>query len=52
MNLEILFHVMYVNGITSIHLVKYFVAMMVNLCALDEAGFIFPTNSSPQYEKG
>lgn len=40
------------NGISSIHVVKYFVAMIMNLCPLDEVGDILPTRSNPHCEKG
>lgn len=36
----------------SIHLVKHSVAIIMNLCPLDEVGEIFPMRSSSHYEKG
>jgi hypothetical protein len=36
----------------STHLVKYLVAIIMNMCPLDEAGEILPMRSSPHCEKG
>ena len=33
------------NGMTSTHLVKYSLVVMMNLCPLEELGWILPTKS-------
>lgn len=50
MNFSIFFPVVYVKGIASTHLVKYSMAVKINLCPLEEVGLILPTRSNPHCE--
>lgn len=52
MNDDIYFPVTFVRGTASIHLVKYSVAVRMNLGPLEDEGFIFPTKSRPHSENG
>ena len=44
--------VAFLEGMASIHLVKYSVAVRIHLCCAEEAGCISPVKSRPHYKKG
>ena len=46
------FQVMFINGMALTHLVKYLVAVIINLWPLDEDRCISPIRSNPHWLKG